>query len=67
MVSSTTLNFSDMKIIEQALDELRESEFAGPAEISRAKVALSRVRAHIADLEKSEQKITELKVVSRGI
>jgi len=63
-MTMTTLNMSDMKIIEQALEEYTISEFAGPADINRAKCALSRIKGHVANLNADGQTITELRIVN---
>jgi hypothetical protein len=58
----TPLSISDMRIIKQALEEYSESEYAGPADLNRAGVALHRISLHLAGMEKNAVKVTELTV-----
>lgn len=58
---STPLTISDLLIIRQALEEYEESEYAGEADINRARIALGRIRGHVNDMENHSMKVAELR------
>ena len=55
------LNLSDVRIIQQALEEYTESEYAGEIDINRAKIALGRIKNHLKIMESVGRNITELR------
>lgn len=57
----TMLSMSDLLIIQQALEEYGESEYAGEVDLNRSKIALGRVRAHLALMEQNGRKVSELR------
>lgn len=65
-MDAVILTISDLRIIDQALGEYEESEYAGEVDIARARVARGRVSEQIRRLEREGLGVTELECDGRN-